>query len=72
MLEQIKSWVKNNTVAINRLAEHVSVKVTSDESVEDFGFPLNTVEDVERVESLLDDKEKFQLLVSKTIRMNNY
>ncbi|XP_048246209.1 uncharacterized protein LOC125377299 isoform X1 [Haliotis rufescens] len=59
----IKAMVKNNGMAINRLSEQADKSGIQEESIEEFGFPYKTIEDVRRVEKVLDEKPKFKLLV---------
>lgn len=63
ILFQIKALVKNNTTAINKLAQRVNGGICEDASVEEFGFPMGSIESVRNVENMLEEKQKMKHLV---------
>ena len=67
LLLQLKSLVKNNTNAIHQLAGKMSATTVSEDAIEEFMFPMSTINDVNRVDSLLaGDRQKHKLLVRET------
>ncbi|XP_046562683.1 uncharacterized protein LOC124271575, partial [Haliotis rubra] len=64
----IKAMVRNNSIAIQRLSEQADKNRSQgevEESIDNFGFPFQTMDQVRQVENILEDKTKFKLLVRK-------
>ncbi|XP_046577704.1 uncharacterized protein LOC124285506 [Haliotis rubra] len=62
----IKAMVRNNSIAIQRLSEQADKNLSQgevEESIDNFGFPFKTIDQVRQVENILEDKTKFKLLV---------
>ena len=64
-LEVILGQVRQNTAILQQLLSQgrSAAPVLSHEAIETFGFPLETMADITRVETLLRDRENNKILV---------